>query len=70
MYCATNQFPELNFLGHNIKPHGICGLSQHYHMRFYPRLVHGAYEIRFIPCSFTFCTSIFDQPWSPGLPTQ
>ena len=30
--CGTTQFPELLFYGTHAKPHGIWGLSEHYHI--------------------------------------
>ena len=60
IYCATNQFPELKFLGPHNKSHGVLGLGKHYHMSFYPRLGHVTYSIRRISCDFTQCTSIVD----------
>ena len=46
MYCATNQFPELKFLGTHNKPHGVHGLGKHYHIRFDTKLGHGICAIR------------------------
>ena len=45
IYCATNQFPELKFLGTYKKPHGVCELGKHYHMCFDIKLVHDTYAI-------------------------
>ena len=70
MYCATNQFPGLQFLGTHNKPHGVRGLGKHYHIHFDTKLGHGTCEICHIPCDCTLCTSIMDQPWVPGLPAQ
>ena len=38
IYCNTNQFPGLSFSGPYSKPHGVRGLSKHYHLRFDPKL--------------------------------
>ena len=38
MYCNTNKFPSLPFCGPHSKPHGSRGLSNHYHLRFDPKL--------------------------------
>ena len=54
MYCATNQFPELNFLGPHNKPNSVCGLGNNIHMSFDPKLGHVTYAIRCISCA---CTS-------------
>ena len=70
MYCATNQFHDLNFIGIHNKPHGVRGLGKNYHMRFDTKLGHGTYAIRCIPCDCTYCTSIHDQSWNKGLPEQ
>ena len=51
MFCNTNQFPSFPVYGPRTKPHGVRGLSKHYHMRFYPKLGHGICAIRRIPCS-------------------
>ena len=40
MYCDTNQFPELNFLGLYNKTHGVHGLGKHYCMCFDTKLGH------------------------------
>ena len=45
MYCETNQFPEVHFLGKHNKPHGVRGLGKVYHMCFDTKLVHGTCEI-------------------------
>ena len=50
IYCATNQFPELNFLGPHNKPHSIHRYGKNYHMRFDNKLGHGTYAIHCIPC--------------------
>ena len=70
IYYATNQFPELQFLGTHSKTHGVRGLGKHYHIRFDPKLVHGTCEICHIPCACIFFTSIMDQTWVPGFPAQ
>ena len=70
IYCATNQFTELNFIEPHNKPHGIGGLGKNYHIRFYPELGHGTYAIHHIPCDCTFCTYTIDQPWITGFPAK
>ena len=70
VYCSTNHFPELNFLGPHKKPHGVRRLGKHYHMCFDPKLGHVTCAIRLIPCSFNLCTSIIDQTWVSGFPAQ
>ena len=69
-HCDTNQFPEIKFLGPNNKPHGVCGLGNHYHMIFYPKIGHGIYAIRRIPYVYNLRTSIIDQLWIPVFPSQ
>ena len=54
IYCATNQFPELQFFGSHNKPHVVRGLGKHCHMRFDTKLGHGKCEIHHITCE---CTS-------------
>ena len=41
IYCDTNQLPALPFFGPYPKPHGVRGLSKHYHLRLNPKLGHG-----------------------------
>ena len=41
IYCNKNQFPELLLCVTHNKPHGVRGLSNHYHMRFEPKIGHG-----------------------------
>ena len=68
MYCATNQFTQLNFfLGPHNKPHGVRGLCKHYHMCFGPKQVQVTCAIHCILCDCTSYTSIIDQPWVSGL---
>ena len=68
MYLVTNKFPELSFCGPHIKPYGVRGLSKNYHIYFDPKLGHGTCAILRIICSFTKCTSMLDQPWTPSFP--
>ena len=70
MYCSTNHFTELNFLGPHNKPHGLRGLGNHYNMHFDPKIGHVTYEICRIPCACTSCTSSMDQHWIIGFPAQ
>ena len=70
MYCATNQFRELQFIGTHTKPHGVCELGKNYHMHFYTKLGHRTCEINCIPCDCSLCTYILDQPWVTGLSAQ
>ena len=70
IYCATNQFPELQFIGTHNKSHGICGLGKHSHMRYDTKLGHVTCTIRRIPCACTPFASILDQPWVTGITVQ
>ena len=70
LYSATNQFPELQFLGPHNKPNVVRGIGNHYHMHFDLKLGHDTCEIRHIPCAYNPCTSIMDQPWVPGMLEQ
>ena len=56
MYCKTNQCPALKFCGPHSKPHRERGLSKHYNLRFDPKLGHGIFAIRYIPCACVGCT--------------
>ena len=58
------------FGGPHTKPHGVRGLSNHYHMRFYPKLGHDICAIRGITCAYSECTFMLEKPWIPGLITK
>ena len=68
MYGDTNQFPVLPFFNTHPKPNGSRGLSNHYHLRFDPKLGHGIHVIGRIPFSYVACTSMLDKPWISGIP--
>ena len=55
-YCKRNKFPSLTFCGPHCKPHGVRGLSNHYHLRFNPKLGNGVCVICHITCDFVACT--------------
>ena len=67
IFFNKNQFPSLPFCGPHTKPHGVRGLSKHYHMRFDTKLGHGICAIHRIPCTYAACKSMLDKPWIPGL---
>ena len=69
MYCNKNQLPALPFCGPHSKPHGARGLSEHYHLRFDPKLGNGVYAIRRISCACVACTSMLDKPWIYSIPS-
>ena len=56
MYCNTKQLPELPLSGSNQKPRGARGLSDHFPLRFDPKLDHGTCEISCIPFACVACT--------------
>ena len=70
MYCDTNQFLALPFCVPHLKPHGARGLSNHYHLRFDPKLDHGICEIWHIPCACVACTSMLGKPWIYSVSSQ
>ena len=70
MYCDTNQFSAVQFGVLHPKHHGARGFINHYHLRFDPKLGHGIYEIRRIPCACAGCTSMLDKYWISGIPTK
>ena len=70
MYCATNQSPELKFLGPHNKPYGVCVFCKNYQMIFDTKLVHVTYSICRIHCGCTLCTSSLGWPWIPCFPAQ
>ena len=50
------------FPGPHAKPHGVRGLSKHYYLQLYPKLGHGKYSIKRIPCScIAFTTMLNNQ---------
>ena len=69
-FFNKNQFPSLKFCGPQTKPHGIRGLSKHYHIRFDPKLVHDIYLIHHIPCVCAEFTSMLEINWVHGFPPQ
>ena len=70
MYCATNLFPELQFLGTHNKPHGVRSLDKNYHMHFDTILGHGMCDKCHISCTCTPYTYIIDQTWDPFIPEK
>ena len=70
MYCETNQFPGLQFLGPHKKTHGVHGLCNNYHMHFDTKLGHGTCATHRIPFVCPLCTSMIDQIWDPGIPAH
>ena len=67
IYCDTNQLPALTVCGPHPKPHGERGLSNHYHLRFDPKLGHGICKINCISCACVACKLMLDQPWISGI---
>ena len=67
MFFNKTQFPSLPFCCPHTKPHGVRGLSKHYHMRFDPKLVHDICAIRCISCACAECASMLYKPWIPVL---
>ena len=61
MYCKKNQLLELSFSGPHSKPHGARGLSKHYNLRLYPKLVMGVCAIFRISCACVVCKSMLDK---------
>ena len=53
-----------------MKPHGVCELGDHYHIRFEPKIGHGVCAIRWMPYPCMQFTSIMDKPWTPNIPSQ
>ena len=46
MSCASTQFPALPFCDPHEKPHGVRGLSKHYHLLLDPILDNGKCAIK------------------------
>ena len=55
MSCATTKLSALLFCVPHKKPHGVKGLSKHYHLRPDPKLVHGKNIARDSPNSDRIC---------------
>ena len=70
LYCNTNQFPALTFCGPHSKPHGVRGLSKHYHLRFDPKLGNGFCVIFYIPCACVAFTSMIYKPYISAIPSD
>ena len=70
IYCSTNQFTELNFLGPHNKPYGVCGLGKHYYIRFDVKVGHGTCAINCMTCACTLWNSILYQPYITSLKAQ
>ena len=67
MLCAYTQFPALPFGGPHEKPHGVRGLSKHYHLQLEPKLDNDKCAIIWIPCDCNECTKFLDKPWEIGV---
>ena len=66
----TNQFSSLPFCGPHTKPHGVRGLSKHYHMIFDKKLGHEIWAIILLPCAYAKCTSMIYKTWIHSLTPQ
>ena len=69
-FCDTSQFPSLQIYGPHMKPHGVQGLGQHYHILFGPKLGRVTCTIRWIPCSCIKCKSVLDKYCTPNILPQ
>ena len=67
MSCSAIQFLVFPFCGPHAKPHGLRGLSKHYHLQIEPKLVCGNCKIQQITCACVECTNILDKPWDTGV---
>ena len=45
-------------------------MSNHFHLRFDPKLAMGECAIRRIPCACVACTSMLNKPWISGIPSD
>ena len=70
MYYDNNQLPALPFGVPHPKPHGVRGLSKHYHLSFDPKLGHDICAIHHIPCTYIECKSMLDKSWFSGILSQ
>ena len=67
MPCDSTQFPALQFFVPRENPHGIWGLSKHYHLRLEPKLGNGKCAIIRIHCACNAQTKMLDNPWEIGV---
>ena len=58
-----NAISIILFCGPNEKPHGVRGLSEHYHLQIYSKLGYGKCTIIRITCALIACTNMLDKPW-------
>ena len=63
----STQFPALRFFGPRENPHGILGLSKHYHLRLEPKLGNGKCAIIRIPCACNARTKMLGNTWEIGV---
>ena len=70
IYGDTNQFPALTFCVPYQKTHDASGLSKNYYLHLDQKLGHGICEICCIPYACVACTSMLDQHWISGIPSN
>ena len=68
MCCDKKKFPPLQLLSPHYKPHGLWGLRKHYNIWYYPKMVHGPWDIIQKTCTCFSCTTILNRTWYPGTP--
>ena len=68
IYYNKNQFKSLSFCSPHSKPHSARRLSNHYNLRFGPKLGNGVCAIRFILSSGVACNTMIDKPWISSIP--
>ena len=56
--CDTTQFPELELIGPQLKPHGEQVLKKDICLSLYPKLVYVLCYIGCITCACATCTTI------------
>ena len=61
--CASTQCHALLFSSPYTEPHGVRGLSKHYHLRLEPRLDNGKCALRRITCTCIACKNMLDKTW-------
>ena len=60
---VPNVFPSLNVIKGRGSPYDRRIIIRHYHYHSDPRLGHGIFEIRKIPCSYHDCANILSLSW-------
>ena len=68
MFLWTNsKCPKLSIANGRNEVYGSGTVLSHYHYRFDPRIGHGKFAMRRIPCLCKHCLDTLDKEWIPGV---